>query len=97
MSWLRSLFKKKLRAKICPNCHPGKSFPDNAILQMCKKCTSEGYDYHMFYDTGKCESFCIVSLTGPQRLQSNAKNNPHGDRPSVSTPTSTPARSVGKV
>ncbi len=97
MSWFRNLFKSKKPTKLCPNCNPGPGFPNNAILQLCRKCTADGYEYHMFYDTTKGESFYVVSLTVPQRLPTNARNNPHGNRSSPSPSAGTPARPVGQV
>lgn len=63
-----NLFRRK--PKLCPNCLGDKNFPDNAILQMCPKCTKEGYDYNMFFNTTTGTSFFVVFMKKPQPDQS---------------------------
>ena len=64
IEFFKSLFKRReQRPKICPACEPGKTFPDNAVLQMCSKCNNEGLDFCMFYDKTKGNSFLVVFYT----------------------------------
>ena len=50
--------KKKTQ---CPGCMPGTTFPDDAKLQMCSKCTVQKLDFHMFFNTTTKTSFMVVS------------------------------------